>query len=102
MSGCQRAGTALLLTVAMALSGCSGSSDPSSGGSPGGQSTAKGLTLAGTWPLTRLPAPGGPPPHPGMGVQIDQTESSKPQNRLSQAGPGTQELLQGRGTPPAA
>ena len=64
----QRAGAALFLTVALALGGCSSSSDDSSAGSPSGQSTAKGLTLAGTWPLTGLPAQGAAPRHPVMVV----------------------------------
>src|SRR3954447_7240824 len=98
MSGCQRAGTALLLTVAMALSGCSGSSEPSSGGGPSGQATAKGLTLAGTWPLTGLPAHGATPGHPVMIVKIDNTESSAPQLGLGKADLITEELVEGGST----
>lgn len=98
MSGCQRAGAALLLTVAMALSGCSGSSEPSSGGGPSGQATAKGLTLAGTWPLTGLPAQGAAPRHPVMVVKIDNTESSRPQIGLSKADLITEELVEGGST----
>src|SRR4051794_39293022 len=98
MFGRQRAGTALLLTLALALSGCSGSSDPSSGGSPGGQSTEKGLTLAGTWPLTGLPAHGATPRHPVMVVKIDNPESSQPQIGLSKAALVTEELVEGGST----
>src|SRR3954470_8378630 len=98
MFGRQRAGTALLLTLALALSGCSGSSDPSSGDSPGGQSTEKGLTLAGTWPLTGLPAHGATPRHPVMVVKIDNTESSQPQIGLSKADLVTEELVEGGST----
>jgi hypothetical protein len=91
----QRAGTALLLTVALAVSGCSGSSDDSSDGGPSGQSTAKGLTLAGTWPLTGLPAEGAAPRHPVMVVKIDNTESSSPQIGLRKADLVTEELVEG-------
>src|SRR3954454_20314727 len=98
MFGRQRAGTALLLTLALALSGCSGSSDPSSGGSPGGQSTEKGLTLAGTWPLTGLPAHGATPRHPVMVVKIDNSSSSAPQVGLSKADLVTEELVEGGST----
>jgi Protein of unknown function (DUF3048) N-terminal domain/Protein of unknown function (DUF3048) C-terminal domain len=94
----QRAGTALLLALALTVSGCSGSSDPSSGGSPSGQSTAKGLTLAGTWPLTGLPAQGAVPRHPVMVVKIDNTESSRPQIGLSKADLVTEELVEGGST----
>ena len=94
----QRAGAALLLALALTVSGCSGSSDHSSGGSPSGQSTAKGLTLAGTWPLTGLPAQGAAPRHPVMVVKIDNTESSRPQIGLSKADLVTEELVEGGAT----
>ena len=40
---------------------------------------AKGLTVAGEWPLTGLPAKGKAPTHPVMVVKIDNTDSSAPQ-----------------------
>jgi Protein of unknown function (DUF3048) N-terminal domain/Protein of unknown function (DUF3048) C-terminal domain len=94
----ERAGAALFLTVALALSGCSGSSDDSSGRGPSGQPTANGLTLAGTWPLTGLPAQGAAPRHPVMVVKIDNTESSSPQIGLSKADLVTEELVEGGAT----
>jgi hypothetical protein len=94
----QRVGTALFLTAALTLSGCSGSSDNSSAGKPTGQSTAKGLTLAGTWPLTGLPAQGAAPRHPVMVVKIDNTASSSPQIGLGKADLITEELVEGGAT----
>jgi hypothetical protein len=94
----QSSGTALVLTAALALTGCSGSSDDSSGGGPSGQSTAQGLTLAGTWPLTGLRADGSAPKHPVMVVKIDNTDSSSPQLGLRSADLITEELVEGGST----
>jgi hypothetical protein len=95
----QHALTALSLTAALVLAGCSGSSDdPSSEEGPGDQSTAEGLTLAGTWPLTGLPAEGAAPQHPVMVVKIDNTANSSPQLGLSKADLVTEELVEGGST----
>jgi hypothetical protein len=88
---------ALLLTAALALTGCSGSSKPGADG-PGAQSTAAGLTLAGEWPLTGLTADGVAPTHPVMIVKIDNTENSSPQIGLGKADLITEELVEGGST----
>ena len=94
----QRVLTALSLTAALALTGCSSSDDDSSKKTPDGQATAKGLTVAGTWPLTGLPAEGDAPTHPVMVVKIDNTASSSPQLGLSKADLVTEELVEGGST----
>ena len=86
---------AVALTAALTLAGCSGG-DPE--GAPGGQSTAHGLTVAGEWPLTGLPAQGRRPTHPVMVVKIDNTEASTPQIGLSRADLVTEELVEGGST----
>ena len=80
---------------ALALAGCSSSSKTSDGTSPGGQPTARGLTVAGEWPLTGLPATGVSPKHPVVVVKIDNSESSSPQIGLSKADLVTEELVEG-------
>jgi Protein of unknown function (DUF3048) N-terminal domain/Protein of unknown function (DUF3048) C-terminal domain len=88
---------ALTVTSALALAGChktGGSAD----GTPSGQSTAKGLTVAGEWPLTGLLAKGKPPKHPVMIVKIDNSENSSPQIGLSKADLITEELVEGGST----
>src|SRR3954452_9918833 len=92
-----RALPALLLTGALVLTGCSGSSKPGAD-TPGAQSTAAGLTLAGEWPLTGLKADGAAPKHPVMIVKIDNTENSSPQIGLSKADLITEELVEGGST----
>jgi Protein of unknown function (DUF3048) N-terminal domain/Protein of unknown function (DUF3048) C-terminal domain len=92
-----RALPALVLTAAVALAGCSGSSKPGDDG-PGAQSTAAGLTLAGEWPLTGLQADGTAPKHPVMIVKIDNTENSSPQIGLGKADLITEELVEGGST----
>src|SRR4051812_8217906 len=88
---------ALVLTAALALAGCSGSSTPADH-APGAQSTAAGLTLAGEWPLTGLQADGAAPKHPVMIVKIDNTENSSPQIGLGKADLVTEELVEGGST----
>ncbi len=92
--------TVLALASALALAGCGGSSDtpPSGSDTPAGQSTADGMTLAGQWPLTGLPARGSAPKHPVMIVKIDNTASSSPQIGLSKADLITEELVEGGST----
>ena len=90
-----RASVALGLTAALALTGCTGN-DATAG--PGGQSVAKGLTVAGEWPLTGLPAKGKAPKHPVMVVKIDNTDSSAPQLGLRKADLITEELVEGGST----
>src|SRR4051812_49494159 len=92
-----RALPALLLTGALVLTGCSGSSKPGAD-TPGAQSTAAGLTLAGEWPLTGLQADGAAPKHPVMIVKIDNTENSSPQIGLGKADLVTEELVEGGST----
>lgn len=90
---------ALGLTAALALAGCSKSSqDSSADNRPGAQSTAQGLTVSGEWPLTGLPAKGQTPKHPVMIVKIDNTASSSPQLGLSKADLITEELVEGGST----
>ncbi len=81
-----------MLSVAAVLAGCTGSD---TAGGPGDQSTARGLTVAGEWPLTGLPARGRTPRHPVMVVKIDNTDSSAPQLGLSKADLVTEELVEG-------
>jgi Protein of unknown function (DUF3048) N-terminal domain/Protein of unknown function (DUF3048) C-terminal domain len=88
---------ALALSAALALAGCSKKSDDSSH-KPDAQKTAKGLTVAGEWPLTGLPAQGAAPQHPVMVVKIDNTEASNPQIGLSKADLVTEELVEGGST----
>src|SRR3954470_795707 len=87
-----RAGIALALAASLVVAGCSGKDSDKK---PDGQSTAKGLTLAGEWPLTGLPSSGKTPKHPVMVVKIDNTESSSPQIGLSKADLVTEELVEG-------
>ncbi len=93
-----RAVVALGLVATLALAGCSSKSDESSDKEPESQKTAKGLTVAGEWPLTGLPAKGTTPKHPVMIVKIDNTESSSPQLGLSKADLITEELVEGGST----
>jgi hypothetical protein len=96
-----RAVVALGLTAALALSGCSGkdsSTDANGNGTPDAQEIAKGLTVAGEWPLTGRPAKGVTPGHPVMVVKIDNTASSSPQIGLSRADLVTEELVEGGST----
>jgi DUF3048 family protein len=86
---------ALSVAGALALSGCSSSPHSAGGTSPSGQSTAKGYTVAGEWPLTGLPATGAAPRHPVMVVKIDNSLSSSPQVGLSKADLITEELVEG-------
>jgi hypothetical protein len=87
---------ALTLTGAVGLAGCSKEpADVNGDGRPDGQSTAAGLTVAGTWPLTGLPADGKAPGHPVMAVKIDNTDSSSPQLGLGRADLVTEELVEG-------
>jgi DUF3048 family protein len=91
-----RAVAALSVATVLALSGCSGSSPTSTvDGGPAGQPTAKGLTVAGQWPLTGLGASGRTPSHPVMVVKIDNSTSSSPQVGLSKADLVTEELVEG-------
>ncbi len=87
-----RALSALVLTAALALAGCTDDSEGS--GSPQAQATAKGLTVSGTWPLTGLPAKG-TPKHPVIAVKIDNSGSSSPQIGLGKADLVTEELVEG-------
>ena len=91
-----RAVAVLSVAAALTLAGCS-SSPTSAGGStrPSDQPTAKGLTVAGEWPLTGFPASGTAPRHPVMVVKIDNSESSSPQIGLSEADLVTEELVEG-------
>ncbi len=59
---------------------------------------AKGLTVAGEWPLTGLPAKGKAPTHPVMVVKIDNTDNSAPQLGLAKADLVTEELVEGGST----
>jgi hypothetical protein len=90
-----RASVALGLVGALALTGCTGRGEAAG---PDGQSVAKGLTVAGEWPLTGLPASGKAPAHPVMVVKIDNTESSAPQLGLGKADLITEELVEGGST----
>jgi hypothetical protein len=89
-----------LLAVVLTLTGCDG--DSHGAGSPGGQSTAAGQTLAASWPLTGLPVKGALVEHPVMVVKIDNTESSSPQIGLRQADLVAEELVEGGSTRLAA
>ena len=95
-----RAGVALGLTAALALGGCSKASteDADGNGTPDAQEIAQGLTVAGRWPLTGLPAKGRAPGHPVMVVKIDNTGSSSPQVGLGKADLVTEELVEGGST----
>jgi hypothetical protein len=90
-----RALSALVLTAALALAGCTDDSEGS--GSPQAQATARGLTVSGTWPLTGLPAKG-TPKHPVIAVKIDNSGSSSPQIGLGKADLVTEELVEGGAT----
>ncbi|CAA9337931.1 MAG: hypothetical protein AVDCRST_MAG72-634 [uncultured Nocardioidaceae bacterium] len=89
-----RALSAMLVTVALAVAGCSGSL-PGGDDDPDDQSTAAGASLSGRWPLTGLPASGAAPRHPVMVVKIDNTSSSRPQVGLGQADLVAEELVEG-------
>jgi hypothetical protein len=88
----KRAVVAVVVTAMLVLAGCSGKDSDKH---PGGQSTAHGLTVAGEWPLTGLPASGKTPKHPVMIVKIDNSDSSAPQIGLSKADLVTEELVEG-------
>src|ERR1700709_161766 len=87
-----RAAVAIALAAVLVLAGCTGNDSDKR---PGSQSTAHGLTVAGEWPLTGLPASGKTPKHPVMVVKIDNTDSSSPQIGLSKADLVTEELVEG-------
>ena len=89
---------ALGLTAALPLAGCGGKSGESSDDQPDAQATARGLTVAGEWPLTGLPADGAAPDHPVMVVKIDNTGNSSPQLGLKGADLVTEELVEGGST----
>jgi hypothetical protein len=93
-----RALVALGLTATLALAGCTKSSSGSAGDTPGAQSTAQGLTVAGQWPLTGKAASGSAPKHPVMVVKIDNSANSSPQIGLSKADLVTEELVEGGST----
>lgn len=93
--------TALSVTAALALAGCSGDAEenaPAEQQPPAEQEIAKGIQLSGKWPLTGLPADGPAPKHPVMVVKIDNTASSSPQVGLSKASLVTEELVEGGST----
>jgi predicted small secreted protein len=93
-----RALCSLVLVGSLALAGCNDADSGASGEGPDGQTVARGLTVAGTWPLTGLPAKGSAPKHPVMVVKIDNTSSSAPQVGLSKADLVTEELVEGGST----
>ncbi len=99
-SGPTRPVLALAVASVLVLAGCGGGSSdkPSGSESPTAQNTAEGMTLAGEWPLTGLPASGSAPKHPVMIVKIDNTASSSPQIGLSKADLITEELVEGGST----
>ena len=97
----RRALWALLVAAALAVTACDDEA-PRSPGSPDAQSTAAGLTLSGSWPLTGLAATGASPRHPVMVVKIDNSVSSSPQLGLSHADLVTEELVEGGSTRLAA
>ena len=90
-----RALVALGLTASLTLAGCTKSASGSADDTPGAQSTAQGLTVAGQWPLTGMPASGRAPKHPVMVVKIDNSSNSSPQIGLSKADLVTEELVEG-------
>ncbi len=92
-----RAVLGLALASSLALSGCTAGKTAASGG-PGSQTTARGLTVSGEWPLTGLPAGGEAPRHPVLVVKIDNSEASNPQLGLSKADLVTEELVEGGAT----
>jgi Protein of unknown function (DUF3048) N-terminal domain/Protein of unknown function (DUF3048) C-terminal domain len=92
-----RAALGLALASALAVAGCTHGSTTVAG-APGGQATARGLTVSGEWPLTGLRAEGAAPRHPVMVVKIDNSEASLPQIGLSKADLVTEELVEGGST----
>ena len=86
---------ALSVTGVLAVSGCTGKAGADDGSGPDAQTTAKGLTVAGAWPLTGRPASGAAPKHPVMVVKIDNSSNSSPQIGLSGADLVTEELVEG-------
>lgn len=96
-----RASLAVLLVVALALTGCTQRSAGSSE-APEGQPTAPDLMVAARWPLTGLPTKGRGVAHPVMVVKIDNSESSRPQIGLRGADLVTEELVEGGSTRLAA
>lgn len=85
---------ALGLVAALAVTGCTSTGSAA----PSAQTTAKGLTVSGEWPLTGLSAKGKTPDHPVMVVKIDNTDASSPQLGLSRADLVTEELVEGGST----
>jgi hypothetical protein len=96
----RRALVALAAVAALALAGCSDDSTTAPAGDqgPDGQATAEGMTLAGQWPLTGLPASGAAPKHPVIVVKIDNSSNSSPQIGLRSADLVTEELVEGGST----
>ena len=70
------------LTAALALAGCTRSTRTPPTTAPAPSRRAQGLTVAGEWPLTGLPATGDRrPKHPVMVVKIDNTDEQPPAGR---------------------
>lgn len=84
----------LLLSVGLAVSGCSDSGD-SPGEEPTERTTVGGEEILGRWPLTGLPADQPAPDRPVMVVKVDNTASGAPQVGLSQADLVVEELVEG-------
>jgi hypothetical protein len=84
----------LALGGSLLLTGCNRTAD----GGTGDTAVHPGLTAAGTWPLTGLPAGGTTPRHPVMVVKIDNSVSSQPQIGLGAADLVTEELVEGGST----
>jgi hypothetical protein len=80
------------------VAGCSSADEHADDRGPGTQDAAKGLTVAGAWPLTGMQATGNLPHHPVMVVKIDNTASSSPQIGLGKADLVTEELVEGGST----
>jgi hypothetical protein len=90
---------AVLVAASLALAGCGGGDDDSTGDStPGAQQVAAGQELAATWPLTGLPVSGdeeAAQDHPVLVAKMDNTYSSSPQIGLGSADMVVEELVEG-------